>query len=103
MDAVAALAEQDRRRKVTHTDQVFNPMSYDAMLELATRIGGRYNAWADEAGQSASAVHWRNAGIELRRQVRAVDSHSQSAVEAKRAELRELWATMPVHAPELAA
>ncbi|MFT4050620.1 MAG: hypothetical protein QM677_00040 [Microbacterium sp.] len=88
---------------MTLTDQTFNPMCYDAMLELATRIGGRYNAWADEAGRSASATHWRNAGIELRRQVRDVDAHSQSAIEAKRAELRELWATMPAHAPAFAA
>lgn len=81
-------------------EEAFNPMSYDALLELATRIGGRYNAWADEAGDSDTAAHWRKAGIELRRQMRAVDPHSQSAIETKRTELRELWTTMTVHGPE---
>lgn len=82
-------------------DYLYNPMIYDALLELATRIGGRYIFWADQAGDSASAAHWFNVYDELSRQVREVDSYSKSAVEAKRAELRELWASMPEDAPEV--
>lgn len=82
-------------------DYLDNPMIYDALLELATRIGGRYVFWEDQASDSISKAHWRDAGIELRRQVWEVDSYSKSAVEAKRAELRELWASMPEDAPEV--
>ncbi|MDR1449053.1 MAG: hypothetical protein LBI84_02415 [Propionibacteriaceae bacterium] len=84
-------------------DRTFDPMIYDALLELATRIGGRYVAWADQAPSEAAGGHWRNAGIELRRQVRAVDPDDETAIEAKRAELRALWAAMPVQAPALVA
>lgn len=81
------------------SDQVFDPMAYDVLLEITTRIGGQYIAWADEAPSEAVGRHWRNAGIELRRQVRQVDPNSQSAIEAKTVELCEMLETMPAHAP----
>ncbi|MFC7582289.1 hypothetical protein ACFQ23_05565 [Schaalia naturae] len=83
--------------------RTFNPMAYDVLLELATRIGGQYVAWAEEAPSEASGRHWRNAGIEMQRQVRAVDPHSRSAIESKTEELRAMLATMPAHAPLLTA
>lgn len=83
--------------------RAFDPMSYDALLELTTRICGRYIAWADRAPSEAAGLHWQNAAVELQRQVRLVDPNGQAAIEAKRAELRELWATMPAQAPTLAA
>lgn len=84
-------------------DRVIDPMIYDALLELATRIGGRYNAWADQASNEGVREHWRNAGIQLRQQVREVDPMSRTSIEAKRTELRALWSTMPVEAPNIAA
>ncbi|MDZ8173227.1 hypothetical protein [Microbacterium xanthum] len=82
---------------------VFNPMAYDALLELATRIGGRYVSWVDQAPTDAAGRHWTYAHIEMQRQVRQVDPNDAEAIEAKRAELRELWATMPAQAPVMAA
>ncbi|MDZ8276312.1 hypothetical protein R2Q81_10180 [Microbacterium aquimaris] len=85
------------------TGGVFNPMAYDALLELATRIGGRYVSWVDQAPTDAAGRHWTYAHIEMQRQVRQVDPNDAEAIEAKRAELRGLWATMPAQAPVMAA
>ena len=82
---------------------VFDPMIYDALLELATRIGGRYVAWADRAQSEAEARHWLDVAAEMRRGVRQVDSFNEAEIEAKRQELRELWRSMPVDAPQLTA
>jgi hypothetical protein len=78
-------------------------MIYDALLELATRISGRYVAWQDQASTAEAAEHWQREMFRLNAEVQAVDHRSKSAIEAKRAELRELLASMPVHAPEFAA
>lgn len=83
--------------------RLLNPMAYDALLELATRIGGRYVSWVDQAPTEAAGRHWTYAHIEMQRQVRQVDPNDPTAIEAKRVELRELWATMPVQAPVMAA
>ena len=82
---------------------IFDPMIYDALLELATRIGGRYLAWAREASNESTAQYWRSKGRELRIAVWAVDSRDEAAVQTKRQELRELWRSMPVDAPQLTA
>lgn len=81
-------------------DKNFDPMIYDVLREMETRIGGRYNAWADNASTPEEERHWLDEAEKVFRQVRAVDHNSRSAIEAKRAELRELWATMPGEAPD---
>ncbi|WP_029067969.1 hypothetical protein [Jonesia quinghaiensis] len=81
-------------------DRVFNPTIYEAMRELATRISGRYVAWQRAAETPQEAEHWRRVMYRLSAEVRAVDFDSRSAIEAKRAELRELWASLPVDAPK---
>lgn len=86
---------------MTTEEAPFNPMLYDALLELSTRIRGRYLAWAREAATEHAAQHWRDAGIEVHRQVDEVDWRSKSAIEAKRTELRALFASMPTEAPEI--
>ncbi|MFK4761710.1 hypothetical protein ACI3KS_12305 [Microbacterium sp. ZW T5_45] len=89
---------------MTHNDdQTFDPMIYDAMRELETRIGGTYIAWAREAATPAEAAHWKNEMYKLSDEVRAVDSRSRSAINAKREQLSVLLASLPVHAPALSA
>ena len=82
---------------------IFDPMIYDALLELATRIGGRYIAWADRAQSEVEAKRWLDLETEMQRGVRQVDSFNESQIQAKRQELRELWHSMPVEAPRLTA
>ncbi|WP_029067973.1 hypothetical protein [Jonesia quinghaiensis] len=84
-------------------DRVFDPMIYDAMREFATRISGQYVAWKREAKTTEEAEHWQREMLRFNAEVRAVDHRSKSAIEAKRAELRELWASLPVDAPKFAA
>ena len=84
-------------------DRVFNPMIYDALLEFATRISGRYVAWKREAKTTEEAEHWQREMFRFNAEVRAVDHRSKSAIEAKRAELRELWDSLPVDAPRFDA
>ena len=84
-------------------DQVFDPMIYDAMRELATRVGARYVAWADAARTATEAAHWQAEVGRIGREVRSVDTNSRRAIEAKRAELRAQLAAMPEHAPAFAA
>ncbi len=84
-------------------DRVFNPMIYDALLEFATRISGQYVAWQDQAETAEEAEHWQREMYRFNAEVRDVDHRSKSAIEAKRAELRELWASLPVDAPKFAA
>jgi hypothetical protein len=79
-----------------------DPMAYDALRELEARVRACYLSWADEARTHREEQHWLDAVLRLSREVRAVDSRSRSAVEAKRAELRELLAAMPLRAPALA-
>lgn len=87
----------------TDDDQVFDPMIYDAMRELATRVSGVYIGWRREARTEAEAEHWLGESVRVTREVRAVDRYSKSAIDAKRAELRELLASLPEHAPAVAA
>lgn len=86
-----------------HLDDDYNdnPMLYDALCELATRIGGRYVYWMRSAETEAEREHWFAECIRVNREARAVDPYSISAVTAKRAELRALFASMPDEAPPL--
>jgi hypothetical protein len=84
-------------------DRDFDPMIYDAMRELATRIGGRYVFWADQASDPVVERYWLEESYRVDRGVRAVDTRSKSAIEAKRRELREHFAQMPENAPEVTA
>lgn len=82
-------------------DQDFDPMIYDAMRELATQVSGRYIEWKRAARTEAEAAHWQAEAGRVGREARAVDTRSRKAIEAKRAEFRQLLATMPLQAPEL--
>lgn len=82
--------------------QAFDPMVYDALLELTTRIGGQYVEWERQATALEEQEHWKQAGIALRAQVRAIDPDDAVAIEAKRLELRELFQTLPETPPAVA-
>ncbi|WP_435298967.1 hypothetical protein [Timonella sp. A28] len=82
-------------------DRNVNPMIYDAMCELETRISGQYVAWKREAKTEEEAEYWQREILRLSQEVQAVDIDSQSAIDAKRAELRELFASLPDEAPEV--
>lgn len=82
--------------------QAFDPMVYDALLELTTRIGGQYVEWERQATALEEQEHWKQAGIALRAQVRAIDPDDVAAIEAKRLELRELFQSLPETAPTVA-
>lgn len=82
--------------------QAFDPMVYDALLELTTRIGGQYVEWEHQATALEEQEHWKQAGIALRAQVRAIDPDDVAAIEAKRLELRELFQSLPETAPTVA-
>lgn len=84
-------------------DQDFDPMIYDAMRELATQVSGRYIEWADAATDSETEKHWMSEAVRIGREARAVDTRSRKAIEAKRAEFRQLLSTMPLQAPEFPA
>ena len=88
---------------MTDDDQDFDPMIYDVMRELAARIGGRYVSWADAATDPATEQHWLAESYRVDREVRAVNTRSRSAIEAKRDELSRQLAQMPKHAPETTA
>lgn len=82
-------------------DYLYDPMAYDAMRELANRVTGRYIVWERET-TGLESKHWQEERIKLRLDLRTVDPDSKSAVEAKTAELREMFRNMPKHAPALA-
>ena len=82
--------------------QAFDPMVYDALLELTARIGGQYVEWGRQATALEEQEHWKQAGIALRAQVRAIDPDDVVAIEAKRLELRELFQSLPETAPAVA-
>ncbi|PID98559.1 MAG: hypothetical protein CSA83_00630 [Actinomycetales bacterium] len=82
------------------TDQI-DPMIYDTMQELATRIGSRYLIWQRSAKNAAEARHWQATGFRIMREARAVNRYSKTAIEAKRAELNAIWANMPKKAPTI--
>lgn len=69
------------------------------LYEAATAIGGRYNAWANQASRRGEAAHWLKAATELNRQSRAVRGDDPEAIPRKMKQLRELWQTMPSQAP----
>ncbi|MDO4241181.1 MAG: hypothetical protein Q4C71_01445 [Microbacteriaceae bacterium] len=80
----------------------FDPMVYDALRELCTRISGRYVAWEYAAKSKAEEEHWEQERFRLNAEVRAVDPNSFEQIQAKRLELRERYAALLATAPELA-
>ena len=82
--------------------QAFDPMVYDALLELTTRIGGQYVEWERQTTALEEQEHWKQAGIALRAQVRTIDPDNVAAIEAKRLELRELFQSLPETPPAVA-
>ena len=82
--------------------QAFDPMVYDTLLELTTRIGGQYVEWERQATALEEQEHWKQAGIALRAQVRAINPDDAMAIEAKRLELRELFQSLPETPPAVA-
>lgn len=85
---------------MTQIDDDFDPMIYDAMLELSYRIRGIYQARSRQAGTPDERMHWVGESVLLAREVRGVDLGSKSAINAKRAELRELLVSFPENAAE---
>ena len=88
---------------MTDGTPIFDPMIYDALLELETRISGRYLAWVRQEETTETKNYWRDKARTLYREVHEVDSFNESQIQAKRQELRELWRSMPVDAPRLTA
>lgn len=77
-------------------------MSYDVMKEMVTRISGRYVSWADAAeaaGDPEMEQYWLEKAFQVDKDVRQVDPYDEAAIAAKRAELRELFRSLPVEAP----
>jgi len=88
---------------MTDDDQDFDPMIYDVMREFATRIGGRYVSWARQATDPVERQHWLAESYRVDREVRAVNTRSRRAIEAKSDELHRQLAQMPRQAPEMTA
>ncbi|MGP9529444.1 hypothetical protein [Glutamicibacter sp. AOP5-A2-18] len=82
-------------------DQNFDPMIYDVMRELSTRVAGRYVAWEDQASNDGEANHWREEWLRVEKEAREVNPRSRAAIEAKTAELRQVLLELPVDAPTL--
>ena len=78
-------------------------MSFDIMKEMATRVCGRYIAWANDAADSETEQYWLEQASQVTREVRQVDPYDEEAIMAKRAELRELFRSLPTEAPAVAA
>ena len=78
-------------------------MSFDIMKEMATRVCGRYIAWANQATDPAVKQHWMNQASQVTKGVQQVRAHDAEAIAAKRAELRELFHSLPVEAPAVVA
>lgn len=78
-------------------------MSFDIMKEMATRVCGRYIAWANQATDPAVKRHWMNQASQVTQGVQQVRAHDVEAIAAKREELRQLFRSMPVEAPAVAA
>lgn len=76
-----------------------DPMQYDALLELATRICGQYLEWADSSLTAEASEHWNQLCDEVGRQIRDVDSQDSSQVAARRDEFRALWEKMTTGVP----
>ena len=77
-------------------------MSYDALHELCTRIGGRYVAWANQAATTEEHDHWIAQAARLRKEAWEIDPADREAVEAKRAEWRKLFHSLSEQAPVVA-
>ena len=78
-------------------------MSYDVMRETANQIRGRYIAWDNAADDSETEQYWLEQASQVTREVRQVDPYDEEAIMAKRAELRELFRSLPAEAPAVAA
>lgn len=86
---------------VDDDDRLYDPMAYDVMREMANLVIGRYVAWEREAKIPSEAAHWQEERLRIRREVRAVNPDSRSAVEAKTEELTATYRGMPEHAPAI--
>lgn len=78
-------------------------MSFDIMKEMATRISGRYISWADAADDPETEQYWLEKAFKVAEDLREVDPYDEAAIAAKRAELRELFRSLPTEAPAIAA
>ncbi|MDO5066392.1 MAG: hypothetical protein Q4D96_03835 [Propionibacteriaceae bacterium] len=78
-------------------------MSFDIMKEMATRVCGRYIAWANAASDPETEQYWLEKALQVAADVRQVDPYDEAAITAKRAELRELFRSLPIEAPAVAA
>lgn len=58
----------------------YDPMIYDAMRELATRLSGRYLALERLAKSDAEKARWRQRRQALDEEVHSVDVYSENAV-----------------------
>lgn len=61
----------------------YDPMVYDAMRELATRLGGRYLTLERLAKSDAEKARWRQRRQALDEEVHGVDVYSEIAVRDK--------------------
>ncbi len=61
----------------------YDPMIYDAMRELATRLGGRYLTLERLAKSDAEKARWRQRRQALDEEVHGVDVYSEIAVRDK--------------------
>ncbi|MEW6872239.1 hypothetical protein V3M41_01465 [Trueperella pyogenes] len=80
-----------------------DPMEYDILLELATRIGGTYMGWAYETEGVPDEQHWREEAIKVRQAVWSVDSSSASEIRRAQAQLIEICENLPHRRPRLVA
>lgn len=58
----------------------YDPMVYDSMRELATRLSGRYLALERLAKSDAEKARWRQRRQALDEEVHGVDVYSENAV-----------------------
>lgn len=66
--------------------ELYDPMVYDIMRERANRLEGEYIYLERQATDPIEKAQWDQAGLELVRRVRAIDSLDESAVRAASAE-----------------
>lgn len=84
-------------------DYDYYSMSYDVMRETANQIRGRCLAWANQAETPEAEQHWVEKSLQISKDIQQVDPYDEAAIDVKRAELRELFRSLPAEAPAVAA
>ncbi|MGV9183141.1 hypothetical protein [Arcanobacterium canis] len=80
-----------------------DPMEYDILLELATRIEGEYVAWAREVKGTPEEEYWWSQHAHIMALARSVDSGNPQEIRNVKEKLRTIWNNLPADRPQLVA